>query len=362
MLIFQRTPRQIARSLWCERRNRPTMFEDFSFSSPSSTRPSRPAVEGDDRLMVDCDSALISPLSSRCPSPRSSASQRFPRSLARSRSSHFRSQQAPTSVPFDYSHKRLSIATLTRKLHEHTIQNPSRDDMQLESPTSLPDPQSPSDFASGAAKFPGYVLTPPDTDHDDEGFFDSSSLTSPSLSPQPQSPFLSPTSAPLDDFPAGQAQDTLPDLHCPDSWNVRAQRQHISRLQCNPSDVEAIRQALLSEDEALNMNLKYPPNADACHPSSLPPQQSPRRRALTQRSRFRPQTSSNTSGLAEPTPAEPRGRRKSSSGVVQSHRIEKNYHSAGRDMHKKSEQGLRRKSLVSAALASMVEKSCCTSD
>ncbi|KAI9040137.1 uncharacterized protein KD926_008581 [Aspergillus affinis] len=341
------------------------MFEDFSFSSPSSTRPSRPALEGNDRLMVDCDSALISPLSSRCPSPRSSASQRFPRSLARSRSSHFRAQQAPTSVPFDYNHKRLSIATLTRKLHEHTIQNPSRDDMQLESPTSLPDPQSPSDFVSGGGKFSGYVLTPPDTDHDDEGFFDSSSLTSPSLSPQPQSPFLSPTYAPLDDVAIGQAQDTVPDLPFPDSWNVRAQRQHISRLQCNPSDVEAIRHALLSEDEALNMNLKYPPSADSCHPSSLPPQQSPRRRALTlQRSRFRPQTSSSSSStLAEPTLVESRGRRKSSSGVVQSHRIEKNYHSAsGRDMHKKSEQGLRRKSLVSAALASMVEKSCCTSD
>ncbi|KAA8649724.1 hypothetical protein EYZ11_009384 [Aspergillus tanneri] len=325
------------------------MFEDFSFSSPSSTRPSHLAGDGDDRLMVDCDSTLISPLSSRCPSPRSSTSQRFPRRSTRSRSSYFRSHQAPTSVPLSaYDHKRLSIATLTRKLHEHTIQNSSRDDTQLESPTSPT-----ADL--GSVRFPGYVLTPPDTDHDDEGFFDSSSLTSPSLSPQPQSPFLSPTSVPLDH----QAEGGTPDFSFPDSWNVRVQRQHISRLQCNPSDIEAIRQALLSEDDALNINLDLESGEDDCHPSSLPPQKSPRRNAVTrQRSRFQPQNSA--SSLMEPAAIESRGRRKSSSGVVQSYRIEKNYPSlTGRDM-RKSEQGLRRKSLVSAALASLVEKRPCT--
>ncbi|KAE8145850.1 hypothetical protein BDV25DRAFT_163713 [Aspergillus avenaceus] len=324
------------------------MFEDFSFSSPSSTRPPRLTFEGDDKLMIDCDSSMISPMSSRCPSPRSTHRNLI--SLPRSRSSYFRSQP-PTSVPLSAydDHKRLSISTLTRKLHEHTIKNPT-DESQLDSPASPTSPHS----LDPAAKFPGYFLTPPDTDQDDEGFLDSSSLTSltsPSLSPQPQSPFLSPTSAPSDFIP--QCADLDPTAGINDSWNVRAQRQHISRLQCSASEIEALRCALMSEDERLKIN---PLDADACHPSSIPPQKSPpRRRAATlQRSRFRPQFGPS---LSESPSLDPKGRRMSTSVPVQTSRIEKSYHTPStRDLRKKSEQGLRRKSLVSAALASMVER------
>ncbi|KAG2418014.1 hypothetical protein HFD88_001114 [Aspergillus terreus] len=328
------------------------MFEDFSFSSPSSSRPARLALDGDDRLMLDPDSALISPLSSRCPSPRSSSTQRFPRTLPRSRSSYFRSPPAPTSVPSSaYDHKRLSIGTLTRKLHEHTIQNPSADSTSHRSPSS---PTSP---------VPGYFLTPPDTDHDDEGFFDSPSslLTSPSLSPQPQSPFLSPTSVPADCFFHPNSSGDLDPPTDQDRWSVRAHRQHIARLQCNPADIDAIRRALLSADNDPCNPAR--PREDDCHPSSLPPQVSPRRRAATlahaRGARYRPHTGS---GLAETSAAaEPRNRRKSSVGVGALHassasRVEKSYqHGSARDPRNKSEQGLRRKSLVSAALASMVE-------
>ncbi|KAL5355134.1 hypothetical protein BJX96DRAFT_170379 [Aspergillus floccosus] len=334
------------------------MFEDFSFSSPSSSRPARLALDGDDRLMFDPDSALVSPLSSRCPSPRSSSAQRFPRSLPRSRSSYFRSPPAPTSVPSSaYDHKRLSIGTLTRKLHEHTIQNPPTD-------STSPSPTSPHS-ASSSNPVPGYFLTPPDTDHDDEGFFDtpSSHLTSPSLSPQPQSPFLSPTSVPADCFfhsnSSGDLDPPAHHHHDQDRWSVRAHRQHIARLQCNPADIDAIRRALLSEDDGCNAAR---PREDDCHPSSLPPQVSPRRRAATlahaRGGRYRPHTGS---GLAETAAAEPRNRRKSSVGALHSlsaSRVEKSYqhgHGSARDHRKKSEQGLRRKSLVSAALASMVE-------
>ncbi|KAI3000281.1 hypothetical protein CBS147346_7148 [Aspergillus niger] len=332
------------------------MFEDFSFSSPSSTRPSRLALDGDDRLMVDSDSSLISPMSSRCPSPRS---HRFPRTASRSRSSYFRStQQPPTSVPFSaYDHKRLSISTLTRKLHEHTLQNPNG--LQPEEAGCFDRPASPTPSDLGiSTKFPGYVLTPPDTDHDDE------SLTSGSLSPQSCSPFLSPTSVPAD-FPAadnidlsgngnGNATTAAPSS---DAWTVRAQRQQISRLQCNQSDVEAIRRALVSDDEIMRSAMCRDSICEEdYHPSSLPPQSSPRRRALTlSRNRFRGQPSSTAS--AESAGPETRARRKSSvSALASSHRIEKSYHCSSRDMHKKNEQGLRRKSLVSAALASMVEQ------
>jgi hypothetical protein len=255
------------------------MFEDFSFSSPSS-RPTRLALDPEERLMVDNDS-LISPLSSRCPSPQS----RFRR----------RRTQPPTSVPYPYeahaqtkNHNRLSISTLTQKLHEHTL-----------SPhASHPNPIAPPRT--------GYVLTPPDTDHDDDLSLSSASASSPT-------------------FPDADA-----DFGLAPPPDIRSQRQHISRMQCNESSVEAMR-SLLEEDE------------DECHPSSLPVRASPRRRLA--RSRFGPEER----------------RRKSSAGVLAS-RVEKGSgHHGGHGHHanaygKRDGVGLRRKSLVSAALASMVER------
>ena len=293
------------------------MFEDFSFSSASS-RPTRLALDGDDRLMIDGDSTLISPLSSRCPSP---TSHRF-RGLSRSRSSYFRAQQPPpTSVPFPYESKRLSISTLTQKLHEQTLQAPNGESFIERGRLGK---------ARGSGQYAGYVLTPPDTDHDEDGH----STSSPSLCSNP-----SPTSIPPD-FPLLDGPPDLPNDHL----NIRTQRQQISQLQCNQGDIDAIRRTVYSEDS-------MPPDLceDDCHPSSLPPRASPRRRALTQhRSRFGPADASDA-----------RGRRKSSSGAVLSHRIEKNHHHssfAGRDSSKRNDQGLRRKSMVTAALASVVER------
>ncbi|RMJ27066.1 hypothetical protein PHISP_02075 [Aspergillus sp. HF37] len=310
------------------------MFEDFSFSSPSSRRPRRVLVDGEDRLMVDPDSTLISPLSSRCPSPKSS--QRPPQNPSRSRSAYLRSPQGPTSVPPSYDQQRLSIGTLTKKLHEHTLQNQTSEEHQG-GPLSL--------HSAPDAGFAGCVLTPPDTDHDEtvEGYFDSSSLTSASQSPTPQSPFLSPTSIPSDLMAMDGSESAGPGDH--DATDVRAHRQQIvSRVQCNPTGIDAVRRALLSDEGNAEPDSF---GEDDCHPSSLPPQVSPRRRAVTyNRSRFAP------SGPGSP----PRGRRKSTSASLPSHRIDKSHHQSHRDHHKKSEQGLRRKSLVSAALASINER------
>ncbi|KAJ5088826.1 hypothetical protein N7456_012442 [Penicillium angulare] len=285
------------------------MFEDFSFSSPSS-RPSRLALDAEDRIMVDGDSTLISPLSSRCPSP----THRF-RTLSRSRSSYFRSQQPPpTSVPFPYESKRLSISTLTQKLHEHTLQTPNGESAA---------------HSRRSAQYAGYVLTPPDTDHDDDGHYTSS----PSLCSNPSPTSIPPDFPSLDDFPVPPQADHL---------SIRRQRQHISQMQCNQGDIDSIRQTVFEDD--------FHPETgeDDCHPSSLPPRSSPRRRALTHRSRFGPQDAAGDS----------RGRRKSSSSALQSNRIEKSHHPsfAGRDASKRNEQGLRRKSMVTAALASVVER------
>jgi len=100
-------------------------------------------------------------------------------------------------------------------------------------------------------------------------------------------------------------------------------------MQCNESEVEAMRSLLEDPDE------------DDCHPSNLPPRASPRRRTLG-RSRFGPEER----------------RRKSSTGVLAS-RVEKGHssgHGNGHAYGKRDGIGLRRKSVVSAALASMAEK------
>lgn len=268
--------------------------------------------------MADCNSPLISPLSSRCTSPHRL------RTLSRPRSSYFRSQQPPTSVPLAYEQNRLSISTLTQKLHEHTIQGPNGE--------RIPDQGPLGREGAKISRYSGYVLTPPDTDHDEDGHFDSS----PSLCSNP-----SPTSAPPD-FPT---LDGIPDDNPLDHQHIRRQRQHISQIQCNEGDVDAIRRNVYSDDSY------YPETVheDDCHPSSLPPRASPRRRATTlHRSRFGPSDSSL---------AEARGRRRSSSSAVQSHRIEKSSHAHnGREASKRIEQGLRRKSMVSAALASVEER------
>ncbi|CAG8905994.1 unnamed protein product [Penicillium egyptiacum] len=301
------------------------MFEDFSFTSPSS-RPARLTLDPDDRLMVDSDSTLISPLSSRCPSPQS---HRF-RNISRSRSSHFhRNQQPPTSVPFPYDsdNKRLSISTLTQKLHEHTL-----------APTADLQPQYTNTHRTGrhtASRYPGagYVLTPPDTDHSDDSGVDC--LSSPSASSTTSPTFMPPDLiSELPDFGLGHT------FHQPNPYHqdVRTQRQQISRLQCNESEVEAMQRSLLEEPPAPDCC-----DEDDCHPSSLPLRSSPRRRAVTlARSRFGPEGG-----------GEGRARRKSSSAGVLASRVEKSHYSG---FGKRNEQGLRRKSLVSAALASMVER------
>jgi hypothetical protein len=317
------------------------MFEDFSFTSPSS-RPSRLALDADDRLMVDSDSNLISPLSSRCPSPQS---QRF-RNISHPRSTHFHRNQPPTSVPFPYDsdHKRLSISTLTQKLHEHTLASPT------ETATTQPQQSFPDGHghAHSRRRYPGYVLTPPDTDHSDDSGVDC--LSSPSASSTTSPTFLPPDL--LSDLPElslnanaglGLGLPFNPTQSQSQGYqDIRLQRQQISQLQCNQFEVEAMQRSLMDEP------VECARDEDDCHPSSLPPRASPRRRALTlARSRFGPEGNGNGN-------LEGRGRRKSSVGAVLSSRVEKSHFGGG----KRGEQGfgLRRKSLVSAALANMVKE------
>ncbi|CAL5874340.1 uncharacterized protein PFLUO_LOCUS8636 [Penicillium psychrofluorescens] len=308
------------------------MFEDFSFSSPSS-HPPRLTVDADDRILLDCDSTLVSPLSSRCPSPQS---HRFRGSGSRPRNSYFRSPPAPTSVPFPYEAKRLSISTLTQKLHEHSLH-----------PAQHSHDSSPVSATLPGSRFAGYILTPPDTDHDEEGLGMSDHLSS------PLSSSASPTSMPVDSRDQGRrTADRSPNGGgggLLDQLNVRMQRQRIAQLQCSPAEMDAIRRTVLAdEDDESCLG-----GDEDCHPSSLPPRSPPRRRTTTPaRSRFGPDSSVSASG---PGTATSHARRKSSSaGVLLPHanRVEK---SQGAGPSKRSEHGLRRKSLVSAALANLKE-------
>lgn len=282
--------------------------------------------------MVDCDSTLVSPLSSRCPSPQS---HRF-RALSRPRSAYSRSQQQPpTSVPFPYEQKRLSISTLTQKLHEHTLQAPNGQRFPERGSLGHDGRESSNQYSS-------FVLTPPDTDHDEDGPGGSSPSVCSNQSPTHGLPEFSS----LEEVNAWNVSRRQ-SLAVPDHRSIRLQRQHISRMQCNNEDLDAIRRTVFFEDPFIPNITR---EEDDCHPSSLPPRSSPRRRALTlHRSRFGPDSS----------PTDARGRRRSVSGAGQTHRIEKSHHPStltGRDS-KRGEQGLRRKSLVSAALASVVENS-----
>lgn len=191
------------------------MFENFSFSSASSNGGLSPAFDVHDSLppCVRTDNhIMISPLSSRCPSP-------LPRTAPYPPAREHRSSSQPSAT----SVHRLSINSLTHKLKAHSLE-----------------PQSPD-----------LPPTPPYSQYDeDEGYAG------------PYSPEdLSPTSA---DFPS-----TYLDMLAPTptsnptgclTLSRRYQRQFLSRLQCSAS--HALSLAMLAE-ECHPSSLPLPPMAES---------------------------------------------------------------------------------------------------
>ncbi|KAK2757629.1 hypothetical protein FQN54_004598 [Arachnomyces sp. PD_36] len=222
------------------------MFEDFSFSSPSSNGPARrSSLDVEDEMMVDCDSTLISPFSSRCPSP----SRRLSRvSKPHSRSSHSRSQSfyarhlpPPTSIPDSHNAKRLSVGALTQKLHDHSLNHEPPHSANASRRSSLAPPQP----------FP--------LPHSQSSSQPTSTNTSPPTALRPNDLLTPPPDTDLDDDPSTQLQRT-----------IRNQRQKLSTLQCaGMTAAETVRLALLMEEDEC---LRFPGTADdEQHPSSLPP-------------------------------------------------------------------------------------------
>lgn len=325
------------------------MFEDFSFSSPSAT------TKGDDRLMLDCDSTAISPLSSRCPSPSSFISRR-PHPLSRPRSPyHRRPLQPPTSMPSNYepSQRRISVGTLTEKLNAHTLQQHTTSNYPQQSADESPlSPVSPTSFSFSVTRDPlssrasvRTLLTPPGGS-DDEGYDDQ------------QFPGW-------DNFPAGRQSltsvpyesgdgflDVPQHAHLSREPGLRSQRQQMARAQCH---MDVVKLSLLTED--LNHRRFDSPGLsdDECHPSSLPPDTSPPSR---RRSSVRPQGGGNVRCRSRISfePGMLRRRSTSSAGTIASLTRVVKPRAARELLSKRSEQTLRRKSLVSATLAAAMNE------
>ncbi|QKX63343.1 uncharacterized protein TRUGW13939_10513 [Talaromyces rugulosus] len=332
------------------------MFENFSFPSPSN------GMDGDDRLMLECDSTMISPLSSRSPSP--SCISRRPHPLSRPRSPYIRSRpQAPTSMPTNYEAfpRRISVGTLTAKLNAHTLDQTAtvtRPAAVYEQPPSSPLSPTSTSFSTGSESIStrgssAYTLLTSPGDYEDDEFDEPMSLHWERAS-HSSGRFPSPTSVPSQnpDFllPEGNRQPCM-----------RSQRQRLYRAQYS---IDAVRLALMAEASSRRTSDSSEAlPGDDCHPSSLPPDVSPARRVSSHRHHHRSTRGVSPSLLGgsgsglrsrERTPPEQGMRRRSTSATTfaSATRIAK---PRARDLHtKKSEQTLRRKSLVSAALSSMM--------
>jgi hypothetical protein len=341
------------------------MFEDFSFTS-SSNEPLSLARDADDTIMPDCDGMMISPLSSRCPSPSSLHSLQKPRSGHRP--SLFRRRQPPTSTPS--SCRRLSIGALTQRLYAHALGNEAGSWNAEDVPSSPDSPLIASpEVAAVAAREAQWPVTPPETDHDGDGYHEYSPLST-SIRWRSASPF-SITSAPSQNSTPDTSTTIGPpwtDLDCTEvRRQIRLQRQHLSRLQCNvETGPEASWMALLVQERSSSLDLSAVVDEDDCHPSCLPPDQSPKQKPSGLHHPGFWKNSPCSLSAEEPSPLRRRmEERKSTSGSLSpsschhhsSHRVEKprlqRSTRSDRDLRRKSDQGLRRRSLVSRTLARM---------
>ncbi|OKL61323.1 hypothetical protein UA08_03746 [Talaromyces atroroseus] len=253
---------------------------------------------------------------------------------------------------FEQSQRRISVGTLTEKLNAHTLDHSgTRAHSAYEPPHS---PLSPTSFSFSVTKDPSSsrasmhtLLTPPG-EYEDEGYDEQ---LNPAWESYHHAP--SPTSMPVE-------HDNLY-LHPPAEVShrfarqpsLRSQRQQMSRAQCN---IDVLKLALLAENFTRRTSESPVLSDDECHPSSLPLEASPH---TLRRSSMKPRVTSGSSATGTlrcrsraPADASMMRRRSTSSAgtFASSTRIAK---PRPRDLHtKRSEQSLRRKSLVCATLAS----------
>ncbi|KAK2872068.1 hypothetical protein FQN49_002586 [Arthroderma sp. PD_2] len=390
------------------------MFEGFSF--PSLPVQPNAAVHDLDSLQFQCDSNLVSPLSSRCPSPRLPSplnSRDFPRLNRRSRQYHISGHHyhhhhlgpAPTSIPADYSpdrSQRFSIGSLTKQLHAHSIE--AGQDLSSDSDDGRWLPITPPRYSTDAeyqslAVLGSQGLSP---EHQQQ-----QQQQTPSPSPQSSRPHIvdsSPFYTILDSASPPSPGDTrrfsLPDDHqkltlpmqdkspteifysTPHSRSsivntdstdptarederssdVRYQREKFSMLQCASSSIaDTVRLAIL-----LDGDIDHPRDlsgecdagylSDDQHPSSLPPSRTPSRKRLL-KSKAHSHSPTN-GGVTSSRFSGTGGKGK----VEKSHSHHHHHHNGGTSTLSssrkfgKSQCGLRRKSLLLAAVTAVLEQ------
>lgn len=337
------------------------MFEGFSFPShPASPIPtneneseSNISSNSDFISLPPCDSARISPLSSRCPSPMPAPmnSRDFPR-LNRRRKSQFQQYQlpnlgpAPTSIPPAYSDPN-DIRVLTRRLDAQSLEQ---------------------DIGSDSDDGFGCPITPPRSSYaDNHNNHNHNNGDSGGLDVDLDRYNDSYNSFPPHDssshFPGTMDLDHNHNAET-DRFDMRCQREKLSLLQCASSTVsDTLRLALLLDSEIDQRDQLYPFDgscAEDQHPSSLPPSRGPPRSSVKRISPSSTKVSKKGSGSSSNSNIS-----MMSTTTIGGNKVDKSYNysagagsggSGGTGRYNRSRCELRRKSLVIAAVTAVLEQ------
>ncbi|KLJ11740.1 hypothetical protein EMPG_09651 [Blastomyces silverae] len=322
------------------------MFEDFSFSSPRRKDRDSLIPSYDEDMVIAREDHLISPFSSRSPSPvpRCRNSKDHPL-LPRHSRQLFQLGPAPTSIPYNYGDRhRLSIRTLTKKLNAQSLDDEANSDGDVGPTLPITPPRS-AHTDMPAIWLENEPLSPPYREHDDN-----SSWTGPSPTSTPRFIESRRTShSEADNLPyAHYVSVTTQDKE--QFSSLRQHRENLSLLQCTAKTVaETVRIALLLEESD---RLSFDEIDEDRHPSSL--SDLPVSRNPTSLINNYSRTSTRRSS----TSTEP----KSKLSISNTYRVEKSRHPPWNSSHTgdfrrtgKSPRGLRRRSLVLAAVTAMVE-------
>ncbi|KAL1956264.1 hypothetical protein VTO42DRAFT_7437 [Malbranchea cinnamomea] len=342
------------------------MFEGFSFQSPSSRRKPGLQVDHDGDLAIPCDSTMVSPLSSRCPSPApvSPSSTDCPdcprfsskRNNLRSQFHHYHHHHhrpAPTSTPSSHVEERhrLSIGSLTHRLRAQKLEGNETQDNNSSSGSG-----SGSRSRNHTESGPGiFTARPRSSSHAESEDVD--------MPPAAQYPIITATQWPDHRSPeplTPEDTDRDDDPACIPR-DIRQHRETLSILQstaCNISDTLRLA-GLLGDADRMRFDDKFVDQSQ--HPSSIPPLRTPSRR--------RPQVARNPSWSAAPTSSSSASSQLSTLGPnSRRSKIDKSHYpcpsitsgatSGGTTSLFSSQDqglGLRRKSLVLAAVSAALE-------
>ncbi|PGH04682.1 hypothetical protein GX51_03349 [Blastomyces parvus] len=323
------------------------MFEDFSFSSPRKEDRESLIPSYDEDMVNACEDHLISPFSSRSPSPvpRCRNSKDHPLLPRHSRQA-FQLGPAPTSIPYSYGDRhRLSIRTLTKKLNAQSLDNDASSDSDTGPTLPITPPRS-AHTDVPTIWLENEPLSPPYQEHDHNSWTGPSPTSTPRFTGSRRTSHSEADNLPYAHYVSITAQDKEK------FSSLRQHRENLSLLQCTARSVaETVRIALFLEE---NDRLSFDEVDEDRHPSSLPHLPVSRNPTPLINNHNR------NSGRRSSTSTDPI--LKSKLSISNTSRVEKSRHPPRNSSHVgdcrrtgKSPRGLRRRSLVLAAVTAMVE-------